>query len=46
MRNTSSNTLRFPAVNAKTIRADFEGGTMSSDFGALLMNGVNRQKPV
>jgi len=43
MRNTNPNTLRFPAINAKTIRADFEGGAMSSDFGALLMSGVNRQ---
>lgn len=26
-----------------TVRADFEGGALSSDFGALLLRGVDRQ---
>ena len=43
MDNTNPNILSFPAVNGKTLRADFQGGEMSSDFGALLISGVNRQ---
>lgn len=43
MANTNPNILSFPAVNGKTLRADFQGGEMSSDFGALLISGVNRQ---
>lgn len=35
--------LRFPAIAGFTVRADFEGGSVSSDFGALLMHGVDRQ---
>ena len=29
--------LRFHPSNGKTIRADFNGGELSSDFGALLL---------
>lgn len=35
--------LRFPPVAGFTVRADFEGGALSSDFGALLLRGVDRQ---
>lgn len=35
--------LRFPAIAGLTVRADFEGGAVSSDFGALLLHGVDRQ---
>ena len=35
--------LCFPPVTGQTIRADFEGGALSSDFGALLLRGVDRQ---
>lgn len=35
--------LRFPAMAGFTVRADFEGGAVSSDFGALLLHGVDRQ---
>jgi hypothetical protein len=35
--------LRFPAIAGFTVRADFEGGAVSSDFGALLLQGVDRQ---
>ena len=35
--------LRFPAIAGFTVRADFNGGAMSSDFGALLLRGVDRQ---
>lgn len=43
MHNTNPKPLRFPVVNGQTLRADFDGGAMSSDFGALLISGVNRQ---
>jgi hypothetical protein len=35
--------LRFPAIAGFTVRADFDGGAMSSDFGALLLHGSDRQ---
>src|ERR671933_919937 len=35
--------LRFPPLAGYTVRADFEGGALSSDFGALLLRGVDRQ---
>src|SRR5256885_17055857 len=33
----------FPPVAGQTLRADFEGGALSSDFGPLLLRGVDRQ---
>jgi Transposase DDE domain group 1 len=35
--------LRFPPIAGYTLRADFEGGALSSDFGALLLRGIDRQ---
>lgn len=35
--------LRFPASAGFTIRAEFDGGAMSSDFGALLLRGTDLQ---
>src|ERR1700692_3672207 len=35
--------LCFPPAAGQTIRADFEGGALSSDFGALLLRGIDRQ---
>jgi hypothetical protein len=35
--------LRFPPIAGHTVRADFEGGALSSDFGALLLHGIDRQ---
>ena len=35
--------LRFPSIPGCTIRGDFEGGGLSSDFGALLISGIDRQ---
>jgi len=29
--------LRFPAIAGFTVRGDFNGGMLSSDFGALLL---------
>lgn len=43
MSYSSPTQLCFPPVSGQTIRADFEGGALSSDFGALLLRGVDRQ---
>src|SRR3979409_841603 len=40
---SSPKQLYFPPVAGQTMRADFEGGALSSDFGALLLRGVDRQ---
>ena len=43
MSYSSPTHLCFPPVGGQTIRADFEGGALSSDFGALLLRGIDRQ---
>ena len=35
--------LCFPPVAGQTLRADFDGGALSSDFGPLLLRGIDRQ---
>jgi Transposase DDE domain group 1 len=35
--------LQFPPVSGYTVRAAFDGGALSSDFGALLLRGIDRQ---
>jgi Transposase DDE domain group 1 len=40
---SSPKQLGFPPVAGQTLRADFEGGALSSDFGALLLRGIDRQ---
>ncbi|MBK8359576.1 MAG: IS1380 family transposase [Comamonadaceae bacterium] len=35
--------LRFPTSAGFTIRAEFDGGAMSSDFGAILLRGTDLQ---
>src|SRR4051812_28364394 len=35
--------LSFPPLAGHTLRADFEGGALSSDFGVLLLRGIDRQ---
>ena len=35
--------LRFPPVSGLSVRANFDGGALSSDFGPLILQGVNRQ---
>jgi hypothetical protein len=35
--------LQFPPVSGHTVRATFDGGALSSDFGALLLRGIDRQ---
>jgi len=34
--------LRFPASNGLTIRADFNGGLLSTDSGPLILSEVER----
>src|SRR5207237_2022187 len=34
--------LCFPPVAGHTLRADFDGGALSSDFGPLLLRGIDR----
>src|SRR5919201_777846 len=43
MLNSSPEQLCFPPVAGHTLRADFAGGALSSDFGPLLLRGVDRQ---
>ena len=43
MSDCSPKQLCFPPIAGQTIRADFEGGALSSDFGALLLRGIDRQ---
>ena len=43
MSDCSPKPLCFPPIAGQTIRADFEGGALSSDFGALLLRGMDRQ---
>ena len=43
MRASTPSQLRFPAIAGFTVRADFEGGALSSDFGPLLLRGVEQQ---
>jgi hypothetical protein len=40
---SSPKQLCCPPVAGQTLRADFEGGALSSDFGALLLRGIDRQ---
>jgi hypothetical protein len=41
--NSTVEQLRFPPIPGFTVRADFDGGALSSDFGPLLLRGVDRQ---
>ncbi|MDQ6954668.1 MAG: transposase [Mariprofundaceae bacterium] len=43
MAKTTTEQLRFSTIASMSIRAQFDGGAMSSDFGALLITGVDRQ---
>jgi hypothetical protein len=35
--------LRFPPIDGLTVRGDFDGGALSSDFGPLILRGVDCQ---
>jgi len=43
MSNSTPEQFRFPTIDGLTVRADFNGGALSSDFGPLLLSGVDRQ---
>ena len=43
MDQPSPESLRFPPVAGMTVRAEFDGGAMSSDFGPLILRGVDQQ---
>jgi len=43
MSYSSPKQLCFPPVGGQTLRADCEGGALSSDFGVLLLRGIDRQ---
>jgi hypothetical protein len=43
MADGSPTQLCFPPIAGQTIRADVAGGAWSSDFGALLLRGIDRQ---
>lgn len=41
--NSTPEQLRFPPAAGYTVRADFTGGEISSDLGALLLSAVDRR---
>lgn len=41
--NSTPEQLRFPPAAGFTVRADFTGGEISSDLGALLLSAVDRR---
>ncbi len=41
--NSTPEQLRFASIPGCTIRADFQGGGLSSDLGPLLLKGIDRQ---
>ncbi len=43
MTNPQQEPLRFLPIAGHTVRGDFDGGALSSDFGVLLARGVDRQ---
>ncbi len=43
MSKSTSKQLCFPTISGMSVRAAFDGGAMSSDFGALLLACVDRQ---
>ena len=43
MSQCTAQQLRFPPVEGLTVRADFEGGALSSDFGVMLLRGIDQQ---
>lgn len=43
MSESAPEQLRFPPVAGLTVRGDFDGGALSSDFGPMILRGVDRQ---
>jgi hypothetical protein len=43
MQYSTPERLGFPPTTESIVRADFEGGAWSSDFGALLLRSIDRR---
>lgn len=43
MTDSNPRQLRIPSFDRFTVRADFGGGALSSDFGAVLLRGIDKQ---
>jgi hypothetical protein len=43
MKYSNQETLPFPPVDGLTVRGEFDGGALSSDFGPMILRGVDRQ---
>lgn len=43
MSDSTPTQLRFSPLSGFSVRADFDGGALSSDFGPILLQGVERQ---
>ena len=43
MNNSTPKQLRFPPVAGLSVRGNFDGGTLSSDFGPILLRGIDQQ---
>lgn len=43
MSKSTQESLRFPPVDGLSVRGDFDGGALSSDFGPMILRGVDRQ---
>ncbi len=42
MSKSTQEQLRFPPVYGLTLRGEFDGGALSSDFGPMILRGVDR----
>ena len=42
MSDSTPQQLRFLPINDLTVRADFDGGALSSDFGPMILRGIDR----
>jgi len=43
MSESTPEQLRFPPMLGFSIRGDFQGGALPSDFGPMLLHGVDQQ---
>ena len=43
MAHSTQEQLCFPPVEGLTVRGSFDGGALSSDFGPMLLRGIDRQ---
>ncbi len=41
MSKSTPEQLKFPPVDGLTVRGDFDGGVLSSDFGPMILRGVD-----